>query len=56
MTSIVGATYDATEDVAYVRPGGEWNDVIGDLEKSGVAIAGGRLGRFEVSQSTMNKD
>lgn len=45
MTDMVGATYDAAEDVAYVRPGGEWNDVIGDLEKSGVAISGGRLGR-----------
>jgi FAD/FMN-containing dehydrogenase len=44
MTDLVGATYDAGEDVAYVRPGGEWNDVISDLEKSGVAIAGGRLG------------
>lgn len=44
MTDLVGASYDAQEDVAYVRPGGEWNDVIGDLEKSGVAIAGGRLG------------
>ena len=44
MTDLVGATYDSEEDVAYVRPGGEWNDVIGDLEKSGVAIAGGRLG------------
>lgn len=44
MTDLVGATYDAQEDVAYVRPGGEWNDVIGDLEQSGVAIAGGRLG------------
>lgn len=44
MTDLVGTSYDAQEDVAYVRPGGEWNDVIGDLEKSGVAIAGGRLG------------
>jgi FAD/FMN-containing dehydrogenase len=43
-TDLVGATYDAEEDVAYVRPGGEWNDVISELEKSGVAIAGGRLG------------
>ncbi|KAF7569056.1 GlcD FAD FMN-containing dehydrogenase [Pyrenophora tritici-repentis] len=44
MTDLVGATYDSDDDVAYVRPGGEWNDVIGDLEKSGVAISGGRLG------------
>jgi hypothetical protein len=56
MTSLVGATYDAAEDVAYVRPGGEWNDVIGDLEKSGVAIAGGRLGKFEILQMIENPD
>jgi FAD/FMN-containing dehydrogenase len=50
MTDLVGATYDAEEDVAYVRPGGEWNDVISDLEKSGVAIAGGRLGADTVNR------
>jgi FAD/FMN-containing dehydrogenase len=47
MTDLVGATYDTEEDVAYVRPGGEWNDVISDLEKSGVAISGGRLGEHK---------
>lgn len=46
MTDIVGATYDAVNNVAYVKPGGEWNDVIGDLEPSGVVITGGRLGWF----------
>jgi FAD/FMN-containing dehydrogenase len=45
MTNLKGAEYDAEKKVAYVRPGGEWNDVIGDLEPSGVAIAGGRLGK-----------
>ncbi|KAF2853371.1 FAD-binding domain-containing protein [Plenodomus tracheiphilus IPT5] len=44
MTDMVGATYDAEKHVAYVKPGGEWNDVISDLEPSGVTIAGGRLG------------
>lgn len=44
MTDMVGATYDAGNHVAYVKPGGEWNDVISDLEPSGVTIAGGRLG------------
>ncbi|KAH3911295.1 hypothetical protein HBH56_132870 [Parastagonospora nodorum] len=44
MTDMVGATYDATKGVAYVKPGGEWNDVIGDLEPSGVTMLGGRLG------------
>lgn len=45
MTDLAGATYDAVQNVAYVKPGGEWNDVIGDLEPYGVAIAGGRLGK-----------
>jgi FAD/FMN-containing dehydrogenase len=44
MTDLVGATYDAAKKVAYVKPGGEWNDVVGDLEPSGVTILGGRLG------------
>ncbi|KAF1851591.1 FAD binding domain-containing protein [Cucurbitaria berberidis CBS 394.84] len=44
MTDLAGATYDAAEEVAHVKPGGEWNDVIRDLEPSGVTIAGGRLG------------
>jgi FAD/FMN-containing dehydrogenase len=50
MTDLIGATYDAEEDIAYVRPGGEWNDVISELEKSGVAIAGGRLGQHTSSR------
>lgn len=49
MTDLVGARYDAEEDVAYVKPGGEWNDVISELEKSGVAISGGRLGKPFIS-------
>jgi hypothetical protein len=46
MTDIVGATYDASKGLAYVKPGGEWNDVVKDLEPSGVTIAGGRLGSY----------
>ncbi|KAL6708912.1 hypothetical protein ACN47E_002319 [Coniothyrium glycines] len=49
MTDLTGATFDAQNNVAYVKPGGEWNDVIGDLEPSGVAIAGGRLGLVGVA-------
>ncbi|KAI1505081.1 hypothetical protein F5X99DRAFT_431169 [Biscogniauxia marginata] len=41
---IAGATYDAGSGIASVGPGGEWNDVIGDLEPYGVTIVGGRLG------------
>ena len=43
---MVGATYDDETGIAHVKPGGEWNDVIGDLEERGVAIVGGRLGMF----------
>ncbi len=51
MTDLAGATYDATKDLAYVKPGGEWNDVISDLAPSGVAVVGGRLGKSRVSFS-----
>ena len=42
---LAGATYDAETGLAYVRPGGEWNDVIGALDEHGVAVVGGRLGK-----------
>jgi FAD/FMN-containing dehydrogenase len=48
MTDMAGATYDAANQIAYVKPGGEWNDVVGDLEPSGVTIAGGRLGGYQL--------
>ena len=44
MSKLVGATYDAERRVALVKPGGSWDNVIGDLEPSGVAVVGGRLG------------
>lgn len=44
MRKIFGATYDGTTGLAYVKPGGEWNDVIGALEPHGVTVVGGRLG------------
>lgn len=46
LRDISGTTYDATTNLAYVKPGGEWNDVIGALDPQGVAVVGGRLGRF----------
>ena len=55
MNDLVGVRYDTEDDVAYVRPGGEWNDVVSELEKSGVTIAGGRLGSAAVSQCTVVK-
>ena len=39
-----GVTYDKGTQIASVKPGGEWNDVIGPLVDQGVAIVGGRLG------------
>ncbi len=39
-----GVTYDEETQIASVKPGGEWNDVIGPLGEQGVAIVGGRLG------------
>jgi FAD/FMN-containing dehydrogenase len=44
MRQISGATYDSTTGLAYVKPGGEWNDVIGDLAPYNVTVVGGRLG------------
>lgn len=44
LAEMIGAVYDAEKKVAYVKPGGEWNDVISALNKDGVAIVGGRLG------------
>ncbi|KAI1080359.1 FAD-binding domain-containing protein [Whalleya microplaca] len=44
MSSITGATYDENTGLASVGPGGQWNDVIGDLEPHGVTVVGGRLG------------
>ncbi|KAK6519206.1 hypothetical protein TWF281_003895 [Arthrobotrys megalospora] len=41
---ISGTTYDRSRNLAYVKPGGEWNDVISTLNKDGVTVVGGRLG------------
>ena len=46
MREIAGATYDSSTGLAYVKPGGDWDDVIGDLEPYGVTVVGGRLGAF----------
>jgi FAD/FMN-containing dehydrogenase len=44
MAELTGATYDSETGLAKVLPGGEWNDVIGDLDKHDVTVTGGRLG------------
>ncbi|KAF7557969.1 hypothetical protein G7Z17_g240 [Cylindrodendrum hubeiense] len=41
---IAGTAYDRSSNLAFVKPGGEWNDVISTLNKDGVTVVGGRLG------------
>lgn len=48
LAELKGATYDRDKGVAYVKPGGEWNDVISELNKDGVAVVGGRLGESDI--------
>jgi len=50
LTAMKGATYDKESGLALVKPGGQWNDVIKDLEPHGVTIVGGRLGASTPSQ------
>lgn len=44
---LAGVRYDEATQLAYVKPGGEWNDVSGPLDEQGVAIVGGRLGKAQ---------
>jgi FAD binding domain len=46
--SLNGTHYDSANGVAHVKPGGQWNDVIGPLDKQGVAVVGGRLGKYHL--------
>ena len=46
---ISGVTYDSETGIAHVKPGGEWNDVIGPLDEQGVTVVGGRLGLSPMS-------
>lgn len=43
------ATYDSATNLASVKPGGEWNDVISSLNEHGVTAVGGRLGELYMS-------
>jgi FAD/FMN-containing dehydrogenase len=51
LSHLNGTTYNATENVAYVRPGGTWSDVLHALQPYNVAVVGGRLGEHIVSRS-----
>ncbi|KAH8729946.1 hypothetical protein BGZ61DRAFT_346541 [Ilyonectria robusta] len=44
LSEISGTTFDKSSSLAYVKPGGEWNDVITTLNQYGVTVVGGRLG------------
>ncbi|KPM42450.1 hypothetical protein AK830_g4102 [Neonectria ditissima] len=44
LSEIAGTVYDKNRNLAYLKPGGEWNDVISTLDKEGVTMVGGRLG------------
>jgi hypothetical protein len=47
-SKVIGVKNDVAKGVAYVKPGGSWNDVIAPLGKEGKVIVGGRLGMFIV--------
>jgi FAD/FMN-containing dehydrogenase len=44
LRKIAGVQNDPKRKVAYVKPGGHWNEIIEPLDKQGVTVVGGRLG------------
>lgn len=46
LSQLNGTTYDAANNVAYVKPGGRWSDVIEALDPYDVTVVGGRLGEL----------
>jgi FAD/FMN-containing dehydrogenase len=45
MSQLNGTVNDAANNIAYVKPGGHWQTVTDTLDKQGVAVVGGRLGK-----------
>lgn len=45
LSEISGTIFEKSSSLAYVKPGGEWNDVITTLNQYGVTVVGGRLGK-----------
>jgi hypothetical protein len=43
LANMKGATYNSKKDLAYVKPGGKWKNVIGDLAPYNKTVVGGRL-------------
>lgn len=48
LSKIAGVQYDTGKHLATFGPGGAWEDVIGPLEKQGVTVVGGRLGKHKI--------
>jgi hypothetical protein len=48
LSRLSGTEYDAQNSVAYVKPGGRWQDVFTVLEKDNAAVVRGRLGKDTV--------
>jgi FAD/FMN-containing dehydrogenase len=44
LSKVAGVKNDLAKGVAYVQPGGSWNEVIAPLGKEGKVVVGGRLG------------
>jgi len=44
LRNLSGTEYDKAKQVAYVKPGGHWADVIKPLATHGVTVVSGRLG------------
>lgn len=45
LSQLNGTAYDAANNVAYVKPGGHWSDVIEALSPYNMTVVGGRLGK-----------
>lgn len=46
LSQLNGTTYDEANNVAYVKPGGHWSDVMEALDPYNVTVVGGRLGEL----------
>jgi FAD/FMN-containing dehydrogenase len=48
MRNLNGTKYNREKGVAYVKPGGQWRDVIRILRKDRVTVVGGRVGNVGI--------
>ena len=54
LSHLNGTTYDAANNVAYVKPGGSWGDVISTLDQYDVTVVGGRLCKLSYSKTFLS--